>query len=127
MIFRIAADVVVVLHLSFMLFVVAGGFLAFRWTRVAWFHLPAVVYGILLEFCRWVCVLTPLENWLRGRGGMQEYETSFTEHYLLPLMYPTALTYGLQVALGASVLAINAIAYALLVRKVNARRTRAAS
>jgi hypothetical protein len=118
MIHRIAADAVAVLHLAFILFVIAGGFLAIRWRPVAWLHLPVVAYGALIEFFSWACVLTPLENWLRVRGGMQGYDTSFTEHYILPVIYPTALTYGLQVVLGVSVIVINAIAYTLVIRKM---------
>jgi uncharacterized membrane protein YhhN len=117
MIYRLAADFVVVLHLAFILFVVGGGFLALKWRAIAWIHVPVVVYGAVLEFFSWVCILTPLENWLRVRGGSQGYETSFTEHYILPLIYPSELTYRLQVILGIFVLTINLIAYGLFVMR----------
>lgn len=120
--YRLAADIVVALHFSFILFVIAGGSLAFEWPRVARFHIPVVLYGALIEFFKWPCILTPLENWLRVQGGAQGYETSFTEHYIFPIVYPTALTYRIQVTLGILVIAINGIAYALLYRKVRARR-----
>jgi hypothetical protein len=113
-----AADLVVVVHFAFILFVVAGGFLALRWRRVAWIHLPIVAYGTLIEFFGWICPLTPLENWLRIRSGSLGYETSFTEHYILPIVYPAQLTYGLRVVLGILVVVINLVAYGWLVRKM---------
>jgi hypothetical protein len=125
MIYRIAADAVVVLHLGFIIFVVTGGFLALKWRRIMWLHLPVAAYGVVIELFSWVCVLTPFENWLRVRGGMEGYDTSFTEHYILPIIYPTALTYGLQVVLGIFVVVINAAAYTLVIRKMRARRERA--
>lgn len=117
MIYRLAADLVVVLHFAFILFAIAGGFLAIKWKRLAWFHIPVVLYGALIEFLSMVCPLTPLENWLRARSGSQGYETSFTEHYILPIIYPSELTYQLQVVLGVSVLTINIVAYVWFSRK----------
>ena len=124
MLYRLLADIVVVLHLSFIVFVLAGGFLAVRWPRLAWLHLPVVAYGALIEFFSWVCFLAPFENWLRLKSGSTGYETSFTEHYILPLIYPSELTYRLQVILGILVLTINLAAYTLLFRKLRAGRHR---
>jgi hypothetical protein len=117
MLYRLAADIVVVLHFSFILFVIIGGFLAIRWPRIAWIHLPVVAYGAIIEFFSFACVLTPLEQWLRVRSGAVGYDTSFTEHYILPLVYPSVLTYRLQVFLGILVIVINVIAYMLVLRK----------
>lgn len=116
MAFRILADGVLVLHLAFILFVIFGGLLVARWPRVAWLHLPAVAWGAWVEFAGWVCPLTPLENWLRRRGGLPGYASAFVEHYLLPLLYPATLTRGLQCALGAAALLINAAVYVLVLR-----------
>jgi hypothetical protein len=66
---RIAADLIVVLHLSFVLFVVLGGLLVLRWRRLAFLHAPAVVWGVTIEWAGWICPLTPLENFLRRRSG----------------------------------------------------------
>jgi hypothetical protein len=115
MIYRIAADIVVALHFAFILFVIIGGFLALKWSWLVWIHVPVVVYGALVEFLSWVCILTPLENRLRARGGALGYDTSFTEHYILPIIYPSELTYQLQVVLGMFVLIINLLAYGLLI------------
>lgn len=122
MLYRLIADIVVVLHFSFIVFVIIGGFLAIRWPRIAWFHLPIVAYGALIEFFSFACILTPLEQWLRIRSGSQGYDTSFTEHYILPLVYPSVLDFRLQLFLGISVIVINLVAYSLVLRECRRRR-----
>ena len=110
---RLAADVVVLLHLAFIVFVVGGGFLAWRWPRIAWVHLPCAAWGVVVEWMGWLCPLTPLENVLRRQAGTAGYEGGFIEHYLVPVIYPPGLTPAVQVGLGALVLAVNAVAYAV--------------
>lgn len=117
MIARALADLLVVVHLAFVLFVVLGGFLAIRRPRVAWVHLPCAAWGALISFAGWVCPLTPLENALRRAGGEAGYGGGFVAHYLLPVLYPYGLTRGVQVALGALVVAVNAVAYVLVLRR----------
>jgi hypothetical protein len=111
------ADAVVVLHFGFVLFVVLGGLLALRWPRLAWLHLPAALWGAWTEFAGWICPLTPLENWLRVRSGESGYATSFVEHYVVPVLYPAALTRELQWILGGLVVAINALVYLVVLRR----------
>jgi hypothetical protein len=105
------ADAVLVLHLAFILFVVLGAFLVLRRRSLMWLHLPAVIWGALIEFAGWICPLTPLEIWLRAQGGDRGYSGGFIEHYLGALIYPEGLTRELQWLLGAFVLAINAAIY----------------
>jgi hypothetical protein len=115
MAYRVLADTVLVIHLGFILFVVAGGFLV-RWKGgIAWAHLPAVAWGALIEFMGWICPLTPLEIWARSRAGETGYAGGFIEHYLLPLVYPRALTHEVQIALGALVLIVNFVVYGWIV------------
>ncbi len=114
MLARIAADLVVLAHLGFILFVILGGLLVLRWPRMAWVHIPAVIWGALIEFAGWVCPLTPLENWLREASGTAGYQGGFIEHYLVPIVYPDALTRETQILLGAGVLVVNCVAYAVL-------------
>lgn len=121
MIYALLADVVVVLHLAFVIFVVLGGVLVLRWKRIAWVHLPAAVWGALIEFGGWICPLTPLENWLRVRGGGTAYTSGFVERYILPVLYPAALTRELQLVLGGLVIAINVTVYAIVLRRVRGR------
>ena len=109
---RVLADAVVITHAAFVAFVVAGGFLVLRWPRVAWIHLPAVVWGAALELVGLECPLTPLENALRARAGRSPYAGGFVEHHVLPLLYPDDLTRNVQLALGTAVLVVNALVYA---------------
>jgi uncharacterized protein DUF2784 len=112
------ADLVVALHFAFVLFVVLGGLLVLRWPRLAYLHIPAAIWGVLIEFAGWICPLTPLENALRVRAGEAGYQGSFVEHYILPVLYPSALTRNVQFLLGALVLALNLAIYGYLLRRI---------
>lgn len=113
MLYRLAADALVLLHLGFILFVVGGGFLAWRWRKLVWIHVPVAMWGALIEFAGWVCPLTPWENDLRRMAGGVGYEGGFIEHYLVPVLYPPGLTVGTQIVLGVFVVVINGFAYAV--------------
>lgn len=114
MIFRVLAYVVVALHLAFVAFVVLGGLLALRWRGVVRLHLPAAAWGVAIEWCGWVCPLTPLENWLRRLGGEAGYAGGFLERYALAVLYPEGLTRETQIALGCVALSVNVAVYATL-------------
>lgn len=116
--YRLLADAVLVLHLVFVAFALAGGLLALRWRWMPWVHLPALAWGAVVELTGWICPLTPLENALRTAGGEAGYSGSFIEHYLLPLLYPAALTRDTQWLLGGGLLAFNAIVYLLVWRRI---------
>jgi Protein of Unknown function (DUF2784) len=112
--YRLLADLVVGLHFLFVLFVVLGGLLALRWPRVAYLHIPAAAWGAAIEFGGWVCPLTPLEYSLRRQAGDAAYAGGFIEHYILPLLYPSALTRNTQILLGALVIGVNIGIYGYL-------------
>lgn len=109
----ILADVLVIVHLLFVLFVVAGGFLLARWPKLVWLHLPAAAWGAYIEFSGGICPLTPLENRLRVLGGGSAYSGDFVERYVLPILYPGYLTLPLQQVLGGVVVGVNLVAYGL--------------
>ena len=111
MIYSLLADLAVLLHFSFVLFVVLGGFLVLRRSRYIWLHLPAAVWGALIEFQGWICPLTHLENRWRRAAGERGYEGGFIEHYLMPVLYPDGLTQNVQMVLGLLVIAINVAIY----------------
>jgi len=111
---RFAADIVVLVHLAFILFVAAGGLLVLRWPRLAWMHVPAIIWGALIEFAGWICPLTPLENRLRAAAGEAAYAGGFIDRYILPIVYPAGLTRGMQLGLGVAVIAVNLVIYGRL-------------
>jgi hypothetical protein len=121
---RLLADAVVLLHLAFVAFAVAGGLLVLRWRRVALLHLPALAWAAWVEFSGRICPLTPLENALRDAGGEAGYAGGFVEHYLVPLLYPPDLTRELQWTLGTGLVVFNLAVYAAVVWQARRRRFR---
>ncbi len=115
----VLTDLVILVHVAFIAFVLFGGLLAFRWRWMPWAHLPAMVWGTAVELFGWVCPLTPLENILRRAGGGAGYSVSFVERYLVPLVYPAELTRELQLLLGGAVVAVNAVVYFLVLRRID--------
>jgi hypothetical protein len=115
--YEAAADVLVVIHLLFIGFVVGGVFLAWRWPWIVWAHIPAVIYGALVEFAGFTCPLTLLENDLRRRAGQAGYRGGFIAHYLVKVIYPPGLTRGMQIGLGLLVLLVAIIGYRGFLRR----------
>lgn len=115
--YRALADLVLILHFTFILFVTLGGLLLFRWPSVAYLHLPAALWGMLIELAGGICPLTPLEQRLRRLGGEPGYRGDFIDHYLTATIYPSGLTRGIQIALGAIVLIVNGTVYWMWWRK----------
>jgi hypothetical protein len=118
---RLAADAVLILHMLFVLFVVFGGLLVLRWRKTMWMHLPALVWGVYIEFSGDICPLTPLENSLRERGGQAGYDGGFIEHYIVAALYPEGLTREIQILLGTAAMLPNLLVYGWILMK---RRTR---
>lgn len=118
---RILADALVLLHLAFIMFVLAGGLGVVYRLWLAWLHIPAVVWAVLLEFNGWICPLTPLENHFRRLAGEEGYAGGFVEHYLVPLIYPQSLTEAMQIILGGIVLLVNGMVYAWLILRTRNR------
>jgi hypothetical protein len=112
--YQLLADLVVVLHFLFILFVAFGGLLALRWRWMPWLHLPAAAWGGFIELTGRICPLTPLENQLRRAAGSSGYEGDFIEHYLLPVIYPAGLTREVQLVLAAVVVILNAVIYTIV-------------
>ncbi len=113
MLYKLAADAVVVIHLLFIIFAVAGGLLLFLRQWIAWLHLPAVVWAVLIEWKGWICPLTPLENYFRHKAQLISYEGGFIGHYLFPVIYPGDLTPQIQIILGGVVIVVNLLVYAI--------------
>jgi hypothetical protein len=121
------ADLVVVVHSAFVLFVVFGGLLVLHRPRVMYLHLPAVAWGAFIEFAGAICPLTPLENLLRQRAGLAGYQGGFIEHYVLPVLYPAGLTRKVQLVLGAFVITSNLIIYGIVIARARRAQLRPSS
>jgi Protein of Unknown function (DUF2784) len=111
MLYRWLADLVLVAHLVFVAFVALGGFLVWRWRRLAWVHVPVALWGAAIAIAGFTCPLTPLENRLQRLGGRAGYQAGFIEHYITAALYPAGLTREAQLVLGAAVLALNLVVY----------------
>ena len=114
---KLIADAIVVTHFLFIAFVIFGGLLVIRWPKVAFVHLPAAIWGALVEFFSWICPLTPLENHFREMAGEALYSGDFVARYLIPVIYPVNLTTSIQKVLGVMVILVNVIFYAIAIRK----------
>jgi len=108
------ADLVVTLHFVFILFVIFGGFLSFRWPRFLWIHLPAAAWAVYIELSGGICPLTPLENYLGRLGGKNTYSGDFIAQYILPIIYPAYLTRQTQYIFGAGLILLNLLIYGRL-------------
>jgi hypothetical protein len=115
--YRLLADLVLILHAGFVAFVMLGALLVLRWPRLAWVHVPVVLWGAGIEFLGGICPLTPLENHWRRLAGEQGYPGGFVEHYVVSVLYPDGLTQRVQLVLGVIVLAVNVAIYARLLAK----------
>jgi hypothetical protein len=120
--YRLVADLVVLVHGGFILCVVLGALLVYRWPRLAWIQAPCAIWGAWIEFSGSICPLTPLENHFRRLAGETGYPGGFIDHYIIPLIYPPGLSPPLQIGIGVGVVAINLVAYTLLWRRLRLRR-----
>lgn len=124
MAYGVTADILVVVHLAFILFVAFGAVAVWKSPRLAWVHLPAVVWAVNVEMWGVICPLTPLEQWLRQRAGLVGYDGDFVARYVIPVIYPDALTRDAQLVIGGVIGVINMVAYALLwVAAIRRRQT----
>lgn len=117
MLYRGLADLVVIVHFTFIVYAVLGGLVVLRWNWTAVLHIPVVLWGVLLETFGWICPLTPLENELRAAAGLAGYSSSFIDHYLLPIVYPENLTRAIQWLLGMLLLLVNCVVYGVVIYK----------
>lgn len=114
--YLLLADIVLLAHLAFIVFVLGGGLLLLRWPRMVWLHLPAMIWAVFVEVSGWLCPLTPLENYFRELAGGDMYHGDFIARYLLPLIYPAGLTPTIQLVLASVVIVLNIIIYTVIIR-----------
>jgi uncharacterized protein DUF2784 len=122
MLARLGADAVLLVHFAFIVFVLAGGLLVLRHPALAWLHVPAVAWAVVVEVTGRICPLTYVENALRTAAGLAGYPGDFLSHYLLRAIYPDGLTRTIQTLLAVVVIVANGAIYAWIVHRLRARR-----
>ena len=122
MIAGITADIIVLVHLGFIVFVALGGFFVVKWSKMAFLHIPCAAWGVLILFGGWICPLTIVEIHFRQLAGQAGYDGGFIDHYVMPLIYPAGLTRAMQIALGMLILAVNLWAYGRLLVNLTQRK-----
>lgn len=95
--YLLAADAVLLVHFSFVAFVILGLLcillgkaLAWRWVRNPWFrwlHLSAIGIVVLQSWLGIICPLTSWEMMLRQRAGDAVYSGAFIAHWLESILY----------------------------------------
>ncbi|MDX2464661.1 MAG: DUF2784 domain-containing protein [Porticoccus sp.] len=109
------ADIALILHLAFIVFVVFGSLFVFHRRWIAWIHIPMVFWASVVNLMHWYCPLTPIEKYFREAAGQAGYEGGFIAHYIVPLIYPQGMSYDLGIAIGVSVFIWNGLVYSLVV------------
>jgi len=115
---ELAADIILIIHFAFILFVVFGALLFFVTTKIIFIHLPALIWGSYIELTSSICPLTYLENWLLQKANLKTYSEGFIQNYLVPIVYPTNLTKDTQIYLGIALIVINIVLYAFIFSKM---------
>ena len=116
--YELAANLTLIVHFAFILFVVFGALLFFVTTKIIFIHFPALIWGSYIELTNSICPLTYLENWFLNKANLTTYSEGFIQNYLVPIVYPINLTKDLQIYLGASLIVINVVIYAFIYSKV---------
>ena len=112
------ANLTLIVHFAFILFVVFGALLFFVTTKIVFIHIPAFLWGSYLELTHSICPLTYLENWLLHKANLTTYSEGFIQNYLIPIVYPTNLTKDLEIYLGMSLIVVNMIIYGFIISKL---------
>ena len=116
--YELAADIILIIHFLFILFVIFGALLFFVAKKIVFIHIPAIIWGSYIELTHSICPLTYLENWFLHKANLTTYSEGFIQNYLVPIVYPMNLTKDLQIFLGISLIVINIVIYAFIFGKL---------
>ncbi len=122
--YELFANFTLIIHLIFILFVIFGGLLFFKFPKVLYAHFPSFIWGVYIEFSSFVCPLTYLEKWLLNRSNLNSYSNTFIQNYILPVIYPDNLTYDFQIFLGLFLIIINVVIYSIIIFKVRKKNNK---
>ena len=116
--YELAADLTLIVHFAFIIFVVFGGLLFFVITKIIYVHVPALIWGIYIELTHSICPLTHLENWFLQKANLSTYSEGFIQNYLLPIVYPKNLTEDLQTYIAIVLIASNTLIYGMIISRL---------
>ena len=116
--YELFANLTLIIHLIFILFVIFGGLFFFIFSKIIYIHLPCLFWGIYIELTNFVCPLTYLENWFLYKGGLTTYSNDFIRNYLIQIIYPKGLTNEIQIYLGISLIVINILIYGFIYKNL---------
>ena len=116
--YELFANLTLIAHLMFILFVIFGGLLYLIFSKIIYIHLPALLWGIYVELSNSICPLTYLENWFLNKGNLTTYSNNFISNYIFPIIYPDSLTAEIQIYLGVSLIIINILIYSLIFKNL---------
>ena len=116
--YEFAADLTLIIHFAFILFVIFGALLFFITTKIIFIHIPAFIWGSYIELTNSICPLTYLENWFLHKANLTTYSEGFIQNYLVPIVYPVSLTKDLQIYLGIALIVINIVFYVFIFNKL---------
>ena len=116
--YELAADLTLIIHFAFILFIIFGALLFFITTKIIFIHIPAFIWGSYIELTNSICPLTYLENWFLHKANLTTYSEGFIQNYLVPIVYPASLTKDLQIYLGIALIVINIVFYAFIFNKL---------
>ena len=115
--YEFAADLTLIVHFAFIIFVVFGALLFFVSTKIIYVHVPALIWGIYIEITHSICPLTYLENWFLQKANLTTYSEGFIQNYLVPVVYPMNMTDDLQTYLAIVLIVVNMLMYGLIISK----------
>ena len=113
-----AANLTLIVHFAFILFVVLGALLFFVSTKIVFIHIPAFIWGSYIELTHSICPLTYLENWFLHKSNLTTYSEDFIQNYLVSIVYPTNLSKDLQIYLGIAIIVVNMIIYGFIISRL---------
>lgn len=108
---RLAVYGLILFHMAFVAFAVLGGVLLLRYPALWPWHLPVLVWALLVEVMQWPCPLTACENTLRRKAGMPTYSAGFVEHYLLASLFRGSRRTQFEIMLSIAVFVMNISLY----------------
>jgi hypothetical protein len=102
--YRALVNIILVAHFGFLVYLVLGGFLAWRWPWALWPHAAAAVWGLLIITFPVACPLTWAEDWARRRAGEPGLTRGFMDRYVNGVLYPIRYEVAVRLLVAAVVL-----------------------